>query len=344
MRKLLFGLLLISATVAARAEQKNVNVLTGLTDAQLSQAMNAMRASLGVNCDFCHVAVAGKEQLDYPNDSKEEKRIARDMIGMVQKLNEQDFHGMSVISCNTCHRGSTLPQSLVSLPQVQPPIPTPKRERPVLPALDEIVKKYAAAVGYTAKWSDRTLTGTRESTDGKSVPIDEEVAGRSVHTASEGATGKVEWGVTADSGWTRNRRGLQDAKADRVEQFRELFAAYVPTPPSAIPADARVVTKEKIGDRETVVVATKPVNGRRQRFWFDTTTGLLVRRLIITDSQVGPIPTQSDFDDWRDAGGAKYPFTVRASFTDPWNSSTHKYADVKLGAKVDEAVFAKPGS
>ena len=43
------------AAFSARAEQKNVQILTNMTDTQLQRTMNMMRTSLGVHCDFCHV-------------------------------------------------------------------------------------------------------------------------------------------------------------------------------------------------------------------------------------------------------------------------------------------------
>ena len=47
--------LILALAVSARAEQKNVQLLTNMTDTQLQRTMNMMRASLGVHCDFCHV-------------------------------------------------------------------------------------------------------------------------------------------------------------------------------------------------------------------------------------------------------------------------------------------------
>ena len=55
MRKTSLALAFLLISAAARAEQKNVHLLTGMTDLQLQQTMNFMRASLGVHRDFCHV-------------------------------------------------------------------------------------------------------------------------------------------------------------------------------------------------------------------------------------------------------------------------------------------------
>jgi len=258
----------------------------------------------------------------------------------VLKLNKEQFGGHTAISCNTCHRGAINPQQLVTLPQTPPPFPTAKPERPELPALADVVKKYAAAVGDATKWESRSARGTREASDGKSAPMSIEEAPGKTHVVGQTPFGQAEQAVVADGGWVKTEKGIEALKPTDVARFHDIAAAYIPTPPSAIPQDARVINKEKVGDHETLVVAAR-AGTTRQRYYFDTATGLLVRRVVIVDSPIGLIPQQTDFDDWRDAGGAKYPFYVRASFVDPWNSATRKYSEVKLGP-VDAKAFEQP--
>src|SRR5436190_23411353 len=112
MRKLI---VVLAFAFSASAELKNVKLLTGLSELQLQRTMNMMRASLGVHCDYCHV-VDDKNGWQFASDDKKEKKTAREMIAMVIKLNKEQFGGRSEISCWTCHRGSTHPVALVSLP------------------------------------------------------------------------------------------------------------------------------------------------------------------------------------------------------------------------------------
>src|SRR5215204_6192255 len=87
----------------------NVQLLKGVRD--LLPTMHFIRASLGVRCDYCHVAENGKYRLD----DKPTKLRAREMIIMTRQLNESAFNGKQVITCNTCHRGSPKP---VGVPQI----------------------------------------------------------------------------------------------------------------------------------------------------------------------------------------------------------------------------------
>src|SRR6266581_7331351 len=60
------------------AEQvnKNIQALKGLPNSQLLTVMHFMRTSLGVRCDYCHIAENGK----YWMDDKPAKQTARRML------------------------------------------------------------------------------------------------------------------------------------------------------------------------------------------------------------------------------------------------------------------------
>ena len=101
----------------------NLKVLPkNLTERQVHQIMHEWAVSLGVRCDFCHVANADGKGLDFPNDSKPEKEMARHMFKMMNKINKKYFEagkdslGMvqhTGINCYTCHRGDSHPETKI---------------------------------------------------------------------------------------------------------------------------------------------------------------------------------------------------------------------------------------
>jgi ABC-type microcin C transport system duplicated ATPase subunit YejF len=101
---------------------------------------------------------------------------------------------------------------------------------------------------------------------------------------------------------------------------------------------------EKIGDRETVILRTALADKRRVRFFFDRETGLLVRRIITTETVIGVDPEQTDYEDYRDVDGVKVPFTIRTSYLDRNYSSLRKFTEIRHNAKVDETLFALPAA
>jgi len=72
---------------------------------------------LGVTCGFCHASAKSGHGLDFPSDSKPEKKIAREMMRMTIGINKKYFktnHAMIgssalTVTCNTCHKGVAFP-------------------------------------------------------------------------------------------------------------------------------------------------------------------------------------------------------------------------------------------
>jgi hypothetical protein len=114
----------------------NLKVLPkDLSGQQVRDIMQKWQGSLGVKCDFCHVADPknlgpnGRPRLNYADDSKPDKQIARIMYTMTQQMNtdyiskamdlDKDDMG-SPVTCGTCHRGHKMPEDFV-IPREQRP-------------------------------------------------------------------------------------------------------------------------------------------------------------------------------------------------------------------------------
>lgn len=131
-----------TAAPAAQSQFKNLQVFPkDIPREQLIAAMRSFTRSLGVRCNHCHVVTATEpeEKLDFPADTKEEKRVARVMLRMVQQINgewmvrveqaeghtEAEARAEATaeprVSCWTCHRGKPEPES------PPPPPPAPAR-------------------------------------------------------------------------------------------------------------------------------------------------------------------------------------------------------------------------
>src|ERR1044072_6540554 len=101
--------------------RKNIPVLKGLPDSQLFLLMNFVSDSLGVNCDHCHVKgekypQTGEDTWLSERADEKERAAGRDMMRMVLELNRTRFNREAVVTCYTCHRGSTPPERIAPLP------------------------------------------------------------------------------------------------------------------------------------------------------------------------------------------------------------------------------------
>lgn len=86
----------------------------------LLRTMRGWTEALGVRCTYCHAGPDNLDEMDFTTDSKMEKRVARQMLKMVQAINKDYIATLPVdmmererVSCYTCHHGqATPPQSL----------------------------------------------------------------------------------------------------------------------------------------------------------------------------------------------------------------------------------------
>jgi len=102
---------------------------------EVREIMETWAGSLGVHCDTCHMADPnhpgpnGRPRLNFADDSKPDKQIARVMYTMTQQINsdyiskvmdmDKDGEEGSPVTCGTCHRGHKMPETFV-VPKEEP--------------------------------------------------------------------------------------------------------------------------------------------------------------------------------------------------------------------------------
>ncbi|HEY0380153.1 MAG TPA: c-type cytochrome [Pyrinomonadaceae bacterium] len=332
--------------------RKNIQVLKGLPDSQLFTVMNFIRTSLGVNCAYCHVN-SGGDKWEWEKDDKPTKVIARKMMQMQFALNQGNkdiFGATGGVTCFTCHRGQTRPQVMPTLPQPAPEGGAAGEAKPEptapLPTVDQVLDKYVQAIGGDAafrKLNTRVMKGTHVTFDGTSIPLETYQAAPdklvSMLTTKAGPIGS---GYNGKVGWSRNQRGIREMSGAQLEMMRRASDFYADVKPRETFPNLTAVGREKLGDRETIVLASKVSDTRTEKLYFDAQTGLLLRILAITQTLLAPIPEQTDFEDYREVDGVRLPFTIRQSFVDPWVGWTRKYTEVKHNVAVDATKFDPP--
>ena len=335
---------------------KNIQVLKGLPEAQLSLVMNFVATSLGVQCNFCHVQQGkdpktGTTKWLWESDDKPQKQTARRMMQMVLSIkanNTVDFRENEV-TCYTCHRGQRKPVGLPSLPLARSghepgPAEAPVAPSPTLPSLDEIFSKYVAAVGGSAATNTTTLVlkGRREASQNRSWTNDiTAVFPDKFLLVITTANATIRQVVNGDQGWAvtgPNVRTLSSAEAlDAKRRGNELFAAVKVKPLESM----KVTGIQKVGEREAYVVENA-TDARTERYYFDTQTGLLLRKITLNKTMLMPFPEQVDFEDYREVDGVKMPFTIRYSGIDTYDSWVRTFTEIKRNVTVDEKLFAAP--
>lgn len=336
------------------AEQvyRNIQVFQGLPAPQLLGAMNFMAGSLGVSCNHCHVPN------QFAKDDKPAKQTARQHLQMMRSINEANFKGETVVNCATCHRAEMRPASALVLSEN--PFSSSVKVADVsepLPTVDQILDKYIQAIGgrkKTEKLETLTITGTREMRNGTDPASTEELAiyrkaPNKLLMDFKASAGSSLQAFNGTGGWRKfNGRvsplggadlvgAKRDADLYKDIKFKDQYVNLV------------VVGKETIAGRKAFVIEgtfpeTFPARAmfgiKSERLYFDIQNGLLVRRSMEFRTPLGQLPEITDYLDYRKSGGMMFPFTVRLSR--PPLVVTQKFAEIKVNAPVEDAIFEMP--
>lgn len=324
----------------------NIQVLQGVPADELVLGMNAIAGSLGVDCDYCH-------ENNFEQDKIPAKLEARRMMVMTRRINQQNYPAQAAISCFTCHQGQAVPPLG---PLLRPHAPRHSEQEapspPVasLPTVDQVLDRYVQALGgREAIDKIKSRVEKTSSLDPQSKEVTEisiklpasvlHVNQSDGYTTNAGFNGKQAWGYdSAKSSW-----GLLD-KGQRVSliQEGELFpGARLRVSYSHLAITAR----QKLNDRDVYVLeATSPEDAHEQ-FFFDTESGLLLRRRTDQQSIFGSAPISVDFDDYRDVDGVKIPFLTEwqsfRSFGIGYHSS-RRILEIRQNVEIPDTKFDPP--
>src|ERR1700730_8986011 len=162
----------------ADQQYKTIKVLNGLPADQVIPAMQFITASLGVDCEYCHVREG--HAMAFDKDDKKPKLAARKMMQMMSAINKDNFDGKREVTCYSCHRGAADPVAtpVVSEEERGPEAPAEKRPgdaQAARPSANQLLDKYLAAVGgaeAVQKISSRVEKGTLNAFGGQHFPAE----------------------------------------------------------------------------------------------------------------------------------------------------------------------------
>jgi hypothetical protein len=334
------------------AEQvyKNIKVLTGTPANELNQSMHLMKGATGMDCLYCHI------EREWEKDVKPAKEVARAMIVMMNDINKRNFGGRQVVTCNTCHNGRPVPAAMPAFPVFEP------REavKVALPTVDQVLVRYVDALGGEAalrKVTSRVITGTQfiPTGPGGTVPTPAAVersqrAPNLAVTTYRAPTYAISQGFDGTTAWSQDQAGrvtepvtLDIARAARAADF------YEPLNLKRQYAQITVRGIEKVNGRDAYLVVGIPQGDKPESLYFDTQTGLLLRKQTVLPTPVGDSPYQVDFDDYRDTGsGVKFPFLMHMTPANPRTElapeATLRVTTIKDNAPIEDSKFVKPAS
>lgn len=334
---------------------KNVttSTLKELTPDDFLSAMGVMADSLGLDCADCHPG-AGSDKVDWVFDTPA-KKTARKMVEMVAGINKTYFAGTSTVTCYTCHHAKERPIVTVSLDALYA-APTLEHEDNVeldknQPAANTVLDRYIAALGGAQKLNSLTswvATGESVGYEGLGGNAQFAIYAKAPDERSTIISYKQTdrpssiWSFDGKAGWVTTPRGLlgeYQLEGGNLAGTRMEAQLAFPGQIKTLFTNWRTGSMESLGDKDYIVVQGNR-GGLVLTLYFDPKTYLLKRMLRYTASPIGKVPTVTDYDDYRDVGGIKFPFEYTFLWLD--GRYTAKISDVKVNTAIDAKVFAKP--
>jgi photosynthetic reaction center cytochrome c subunit len=332
---------------------KNIQVLKGIPIDTFFESMGLFASSMGGDCTYCHSKDAVFNRDAFAVATPRIQR-ARQMIVMMNTINKTYFAGQTKVTCFTCHRAAYTPETA---PRFTLQYGTPPEEPNMINFVDDpradagkILDRYLEAIGGAGRLAKVTsFTGkglyAGFDTGFKEVPVEVFAKAPNQRTTivhmDYGDNIRV---FDGRNGWFAGPDApvpLQPLTSGVLDAARlEALVAF----PAGI---KQAYSQWKVGgtiidDKDvTIVQGSNPNSGLLPvNFYFDNTTGLLVRVVRWNETPVGPNPTQIDYDDYRDVAGIKMPHTWTVSLT--YMQLTIKLDSLQANVPVDAAKFARP--
>ena len=316
---------------------KNVRVLKDIPADQLIPTMQFISASLGVECSYCHVQGA------FEKDDRKPKKAARAMMQMMAAIDKANFDGDREVTCFTCHRGSPKPESIPAVATEETKHAAEAVVAPALPSPDQILARYAQAVGAKAleKVTSRVQKGQLLGFGGRAMPIEVfEKAPDKRLSVVQTPRGEMITAFDGDRGWLTGREGphpmsaveAEAAKLDADLRFpldvKRLFTAFAVRP------------SEKVDGRDAVLLVARNEGQPPLDLYFDAQNGLLLREERYADTALGYLPTRIDYADYREVDGVQVAF--RWTLARPGGRFTIQVDSTRQNVPIDDPKFAMP--
>ena len=352
----------------APEKYKNIQVLTDVPADQLELTMQYFGQATGIQCQGCHVQDPATHQFVYEKDDNRTKQTARRMISLVKTVNAGNF-GVRV-QCATCHQGHNQPPALaMAVPFTDEQLaamaaqaarqggqggrggaaaPGGRGQAPAGPAAADVIAKYVEAIGGQAalqKLQSRTITGTWVNRQRQSSTVTIEEKSGKIRRSAQGTGPSV--GYDGTSAWSQDDGVVSDlsgfplltiGQAADLAQPLQLADHYQLQSGRPRPLPGTQTTVNVL--QGAPLVGGSPVPNTTVAFYFDATTGLLVRRVVSVRTPMGTLSEQTDFADYRAVSGVKMPYSIKVATPQTIDALT--VSDIKVNGAIDDSRFARP--
>jgi len=238
------------------------------------------------------------------------------------------------------------PSRTFSAPPTKPALPELINETSP-PTLDQILTRYIDAMGgrdAQMRLTSRVAMGSVDLvgiSNGGRLKLYAAAPNKSLLVMEIDSVGVMRRGFDGRMGWEQSdQSGLRIPTGAALVSFARDAEFYRELKLKELYDRIRLIGRSKHGFREVYLVEASPREGEPEMLYFDTDTGLLVRRDVTRSTSHGPVRAEIYFSDWHTVDGVKLPFKT----TQIMSNQTFVFTlqQVKHNVPVDESIFRKP--
>ena len=333
----------------------DIQVLKGMPVDTFFDVMGMFASSMGEDCTYCHSAEAVLRHEAFADPTPRIQR-ARQMIVMMNALNATYFGGEPRVSCFTCHGGNNAPVNAprlslqYGLPDDNPNVMDFPPDTRASVSADQTLDRYLQVLGGAEQLANLSSVVAKGSYAGfdtgfSEVPVEIFASAPNQRTeiveTYDGPSYRVFDGV---NGWWAGPDSpvpIETLTSGNLDRYRLETLMVFPAGIKQAFSEWKL-GRTAIDDRPVQILqGTNPDSGLLPvNLYFDNMSGLLVRMVRWNATAVGPVPTQIDYDDYREVAGVQMPFTWTVSKT--YMQHTISLSEVEPNVPVDAARFATP--
>ncbi|HLF85311.1 MAG TPA: hypothetical protein VI837_14145 [Blastocatellia bacterium] len=226
---------------------------------------------------------------------------------------------------------------------------TPATKTEALPTVDQVLDTYVQALGGKSaieKLTSTVTTGTFElPAMGMSGPLEvyAKAPNKNAVIIDISGFGMVKSGFNGAIGWSQDpQTGLRELTGAELAFTKRDAEFYREIKLKQLFTKMTLTGKAKVGEKDVYVIEATPAEGKPEKMYFDTQTGLLLRIDTDRESPEGAAHVETYFEDYKETAGVKTPFTIK--IVRPEISFTLKTTEVKVNVPIDDAKFNKPAA
>ncbi|MEW6210483.1 MAG: protein kinase [Acidobacteriota bacterium] len=222
-------------------------------------------------------------------------------------------------------------------------------EKTTATTVDEVLSRYIEAIGgedAVRAVTSRTVKASFEIADTGVVGTMETYAKPpdkylTIISGPGGISTRV--GFNGSLAWSKEPAGeMREIEGYELEGIKRDAAFYKELDFTGLYSDLSIKGKEKIKDRDVIVLEATLPEGGSDLLYFDVETALLVRADVTRQTQQGALSTENWFEDYRTVDGIRMPFTLRQS--GPLISIVIRVREVRHNVQIRDSVFDQPSA